>query len=170
MKKIIYFLAITLSISIHAQSGFKHLNIDTGINIEGNLSHNLALEINKGSFSAWEIAIEVHISDGTAIDSIPIPSTDLKQAITIPKNEEMFLAGVYYKPLISKSRNMVYNFRYGLVLGTSEGFVMGAGAGFEATYHLPKLIGIFIKQSNHYIINIDNRFRHSIHAGIKIPF
>ena len=71
--------------------------------------------------------------------------------------------------VIKKKKNMVYNFRYGLVVGTSKGFVLGAGAGFEATYHFKGLFGVFLKQSNHYIINVPNRFRHSLHAGVKIP-
>lgn len=163
------FLILLTATTVKAQLGYNHLNIDAGINIEGDKSYNLGYEINKGTYNAWEIAVEVHLSDTFNRDSLSI-GENVFQDILVPKREEMFLAGVYYKPLIVKKRNMIYNFRTGLLLGTSEGFVIGVGAGFEATYNFSNLLAVFIKQSNHYIININQRFRHSIHAGIKIPF
>ena len=157
------------SLSSLAQSGYKHLNLDAGINIDGNYSYNLGLEFNRASFNAWEISIQYHRSPFTAMDSIMVGEPPLSELVKVEKIEEIFLAGIYYKPLIAKKKNLVYNFRYGLLLGTDRDFLLGAGAGFEATYHFPSLFAIFIRQSNHYIINIDDRFRHSINLGIKIP-
>ena len=158
MRNYIYIIFFLIAASSYSQRGYKHVNIDGGININGDYSYNLGLELNKGNFSAWEIAVEAHISE-FAHDSIP--NTTVK--------EELFQMGAYYKPLIAKHGNFVYNFRYGLLAGRTDKFVISAGAGFEATYHLPSLFAIYIKQSNHYIINIDKRFRHSINLGIKIP-
>lgn len=158
IRRYVYLIFLLSAFNVLGQRGYKHLNFDTGINLEGDFSYNLGLELNKGDFSAWEIAVEAHISE-YPIDSIP----------NAVKREELFQAGAYYKPLISKYGNFVYNFRYGLLAGTSDGFVISAGAGFEMTYHLPSLFAIYLKQSNHYIINVDERFRHSINLGIKIP-
>lgn len=169
MRKLTIVIALIFSMYGFAQSGYKHLNLDAGINIDGNYSYNLGLEFNKASFSAWEISVQYHRSPFISMDSLSIGEPPTNQLVEVEKNEEIFLAGIYYKPLIAKKRNLVYNFRYGLLLGTDNDFLLGAGAGFEVTYHFPSLFAIFINQSNHYIINIDDRFRHSINLGIKIP-
>lgn len=172
MRKLIYLIFITFSLTLQAQNGYKHINLDAGINISGDQSYNLAIEFNKGTFSAWEISAQAHFSDAVRMDSIAITTGEIMDTVAVesPITKELYLLGVYYKPLMFKKKNLVMNFRYGLLLGREETFAAAAGGGFELTYHLPSLIGIYLKQSNHYIINVDQRWRHSINVGIKIPF
>lgn len=170
MKIALTAIVLTVSFAMHGQSGYKHLNLDAGINLEGNYSYNMGLELNRASFSAWEISVQYHRSRFESLDSLETGEPPVKRLVPVEKKEELYLAGVYYKPLLAKQRNLVYNFRYGLLIGRSNNFLLGAGAGLEVTYHFSSLFAIYARQSNHYIINVDDRFRHSINLGVKIPF
>ena len=170
MKRELTAIALLVSLATFGQSGYKHLNLDAGINLNGNYSYNLGLEFNKASFSAWEISLQYHRSPFISLDSLEIGEPPVKELVPVAKTEELYLAGVYYKPLLAKKRNLVYNFRYGLFIGRNNSFLLGAGAGLEITYHFPSLFAVYARQSNHYIINVDDRFRHSINLGVKIPF
>ncbi len=161
MKQFLFTLAVLLCCIANAQRGYKHINLDMGVNLEGQKSYLLSLEFNKGNYSAWDITVQYHPStfDGGSI--MGVEQADIK--------EELYLLGAHYKPLILKHKNLVFNFSYGLNMGRTKGLLFGAAAGFELTYHLPGTFAIYLKQANNYIINIDNRFRHSVNLGLKIP-
>lgn len=185
MKKILYLFLFLISNYIVAQQGYKHLNFTSGINLEGNSVHTLSFEINKGNLNAWDISVEAHLSDFNAIKTIKLDEEGLEfwEAIDsrfkvndsiaeIPfiKKEELFQAAVYYKPKLINHKNLMLHFRYGGGIGrASSTFLLSGGAGFELSYTLPGQFAFFIQQHNQYFININNRFRHSLLLGVKIP-
>lgn len=169
MKNVLTGFFIILSTFIYAQEGYTYLTLDGGINIEGNPNINLGVQFSKPTFSAWEISIQYHRTPFSQIDSLALGTPTTLQAVLQERTEELYLAGVYYKPILVKKGNLTYNFRYGLLLGRTNNFVVAAGAGFEATYYFSNMFAIYLRQSNHYIINVDQRFRHSLNFGLKIP-
>lgn len=152
MKKLLTLLFIFTGCFVFSQSGYKHLNIAAGPNLEGDMQYSLALEINNGYYNSWDIIVETHLSE------------------YINRKEELFVAGTYYKPLILKSNNLLFNSRIGLLVGRADSqFIIGGGGGFELTYTFPGQFAIMLQQNNHYFINVQERFRHSLNLGIKIP-
>lgn len=157
-----------VSLTLSAQAGYKHLNLTTGLTMEGNHQHTIALELNNGYYNAWDIVVEAHISEYD--QSLMIPETDPPEFVPSVRKEEIFQAGAYYKPLLKKNKNLMFHFRTGLLLGRSQDvFLISAGGGFELTYIFAGQFGVFLQQNNHYIINVPKRFRHSLSIGIKIP-
>ncbi len=151
MRKILTSLFLIASFFMYSQSGYKYLSLGYGYSVDEVQQFNVALELNNGNYNAWDIVFEGQ-----------------RNLIT---NEEIFRMGAIYEPLLAKKRNFLLNFRVGGLFGTNGRlFVLGPVAGFEASYSFSGLFTVFLQQNNHYIINVDERFRHALLLGIKIPF
>lgn len=185
MKYYLFLLLLPLGLMTQAQFGYNHINIASGLNTQGNNVHTLSYEINKGNMNAWEIALDIHLSDFDSTFTQSFESVEFAENSNIPRNffindttaivpivrkEEIFQAVGYYKPMIAKHKNFMVHMKYGVGIGRSgSNFLLSGGAGFELSYTLPKQILIYIAQNNHYFINIDKRFRHLAQLGVKFP-
>ncbi len=169
MKKHIIILFLAVSLPVAAQKGYKHINLAYGYTTEEVQQFSIALEFNKANFDSWELYFEGQRDLHRMIES-PTDTTSSEMPLFIRKVEELFQFGAIYEPLMAKGKNLLFSLRIGAGAGTDrQHFIASAAGGFELNYTFPGLLCLFVQQTNHYIINVEKRFRHGLTIGIKIP-
>tara|TARA_R110000764_G_scaffold122056_2_gene209653 strand:+ start:3481 stop:3939 length:459 start_codon:yes stop_codon:yes gene_type:complete len=151
MKKTLLFITAFMPLFLMAQSGFTYLVPSGGMTIQGSPILKMGIEYNNRYYEGWEIAFEATLK------------SDMN-------NEESYLTGVYFEPLLFRKKDVLSNLRFGVLGGSQQQtFAMAAGAGIELSFVLKGNIIFSIQQDTKMVFGADRIFRHGLLAVIKFP-
>lgn len=140
-----------MPLMIFAQSGYTYIVPSGGITLEGSNMARLGIEYNNRYYEGWEIVFEATLKSDVG-------------------NEESYLTGIYYEPLLFRNKDILSNLRFGVLGGSQQQrFAMAVGGGIELSFVLKNNIVFSIQQDTKMVFGAERLFRHGILAVIKFP-
>lgn len=169
MKKILItslfsFLSLFLA---NAQNGYTYIDLAAGLMIKNHTVGELSYEWAGRYYNGNEIFIEYAVSPSS---ELPIYNSDGSLTYFDSSNNQNFLIGYAFKPLIARNKNVAFNLRLGASMGTdTEDFIGSLNAGFELNFFTRSGAILFFREKNQLVFFDNSQWRIGLLAGIKIP-
>lgn len=168
MKKLILFsLVALLPFAARAQSGYTYIDFGAGLMIKNHIVGELSYEWAGRYYSGNEIFLEYAAS--------PSPDLHVYNSDSVLKfkgqpDNQNFLVGYAFKPLIARNKNVAFNLRLGGSIGTdTEDFIGSLNAGFELNLFTRSGAVLFLREKNQLVFFSRSQWRIGLLAGIKLP-
>lgn len=162
MKKlaIIPVFLILFSFGAKAQDGYKYFDVAAGYMFPGHYAAEISIEISKKYHNAYSYYLEAYSNE------------DYYKEGSFKHNTGEFgvMAGMAYKPILVRNKNVALNARFTGAAGTTgDKFIAGLSAGVELNFALRSGNFFFIRQKNQVVFWADENWRIGLLAGFKIP-
>ncbi len=152
MKKLLILSLSLFSLSqLKAQEGLTFLTVKGGMAYQDAMTGTVGLDFTTRYHNAVEISLTYYKADDRAYDNV--------------------LCGLFYKPLLIRSRNSVLKFRMGTHIGTDNSeFVISALGGLEFLQSLAPGVDLVLSNNSGYYFFAHNHWRVSGEVGIRFSF
>ncbi len=151
MKRTFIFLLLLIPIVGAAQSGYTYVIPSAGVTLQESGMVRFGIEYNNRYYEGWEIVFEATLDNNGS-------------------NEEAYLGGVYFEPLLFRNRDVLSNLRFGVLGGSQQQeFAIAAGGGIELSFVLRGNLILSIQQDTKLVFGADRTFRHGVLLALKIP-
>ncbi|MEO0573666.1 MAG: hypothetical protein AAF039_18345 [Bacteroidota bacterium] len=151
MKRTIILLLLMIPFIGAAQSGYTYIVPSAGVTLQESGMVRFGIEYNNRYYEGWEIVFEATLENNGS-------------------NEEAYLGGIYFEPLLFRNRDVLSNLRFGVLGGSQQQQIaIATGGGIELSFVLRGNIILSIQQDTKLVFGADRNFRHGVLLALKIP-
>ncbi|MFV0591552.1 MAG: hypothetical protein ACK5M7_09220 [Draconibacterium sp.] len=151
MKKTV-FLIILLIVAFsnaRSQEGFTYLTLKTGPLYKSAWTSTIGLDLTTKYHNSAELSVTYYKVDNKSYDNL--------------------LLGMFYKPVLARSKNTTFKFRLGTHIGTDNSeFILSALGGMEFIQSLAPGFDFVISNTSGYYFWARNHWRVSTEFGFRI--
>ena len=168
MKKLILFSLVALfPFAASAQRGYTYIDFSAGLMIKNQTVGELSYEWSGKYYTGNEIFIEYAVSPSP---DLAVYGNDSSLTYVDQSDDQNFMIGYAFKPLIARNKNVALNLRLGGSIGTdTEDFIGSLSAGFELNFFTRSGAILFLREKNQLVFFDNSKWRIGLLAGIKIP-